>query len=93
MDSTVALSLFTLALLVGAVGCASDPPGESPSTAPPSTDTASAPSGTSAAPDLPAGLPTVRIGRVEFVTDYDAALAHARETDQLLWLHFGENPG
>lgn len=89
MDSTVAFALIALALLIGAAGCASDPPGESPSP----DALPSRPSEPSAPPDLSAGLPTVRIGHIDFVTDYDAALSHARKTDQLLWLHFGENPG
>lgn len=36
---------------------------------------------------------TVRIGAIDWYTDYDAALTVAREREQPMWLHFGENPG
>ena len=35
----------------------------------------------------------VRIGRIYWQTDYDAALALARAQNKPLLLHFGENPG
>lgn len=38
-------------------------------------------------------LRTVRIGGIEWFTDYDAALKLARQQVKPLWLHFGENPG
>lgn len=36
---------------------------------------------------------TVRIGRIDWYVDYDAAMQVARDTAKPLWLHFGENPG
>lgn len=36
---------------------------------------------------------TVTIGEVQWYTDYDQAMAVAREQNKPLWLHFGENPG
>lgn len=35
----------------------------------------------------------VRIGSILWYTDYDQALAEARQQGKPLWLHFGENPG
>lgn len=37
--------------------------------------------------------PTVRIGDVNWYTDYDQAMAVAQKQNKPLWLHFGENPG
>jgi hypothetical protein len=36
---------------------------------------------------------TVRIGAIDWYTDYDQAMAVARKAGKPLWLHFGENPG
>lgn len=36
---------------------------------------------------------SVTIGKIEWRTDYDAALKEARQSKKPLWLHFGENPG
>lgn len=35
----------------------------------------------------------VRIGGIDWHTDYDEALQRARELRKPLWVHFGENPG
>ncbi len=35
----------------------------------------------------------VKIGKIDWYVDYDAALAVAKKEKKLLWLHFGENPG
>ncbi len=35
----------------------------------------------------------VRIGRIDWHTDYETALALARQQGKPLWMHFGENPG
>ncbi len=45
--------------------------------------------------DKPAPAPakTVRIGGIDWYTDYDRAHADARTSGKPLWLHFGENPG
>ena len=36
---------------------------------------------------------SVRIGKIEWFTDYDVALRQSRRSGKPLWLHFGENPG
>ena len=36
---------------------------------------------------------TVRIGGIDWYTDYDVAVKIARLDGKPLWLHFGENPG
>ena len=41
----------------------------------------------------PGPLGTVRIGAVDWYTDYDRALDRARARRVALWVHFGENPG
>ena len=35
----------------------------------------------------------VRIGGIDWLVDYDRALAVARQQNKPVWLHFGENPG
>lgn len=40
-----------------------------------------------------AGPKRVKIGKIDWYVDYDAALAVAKKEKKLLWLHFGENPG
>jgi hypothetical protein len=35
----------------------------------------------------------VKIGEITWFTDYDEAMAYAREQNKPLWLHFGEDPG
>lgn len=39
------------------------------------------------------GATLVRIGGIDWYSDYDQALARAKEVQKPLWLHFGENPG
>lgn len=41
----------------------------------------------------PAGAETVRIGGIDWHTDYSTAQKLARREHKPLWLHFGENPG
>jgi hypothetical protein len=41
----------------------------------------------------PAGAETVRIGGIDWHTNYDAARKVAQREHKPLWLHFGENPG
>lgn len=40
-----------------------------------------------------ADLATTRIGKIDWYTDYDAAVELARSLDKPLWVHFGEDPG
>ncbi|MEW6279456.1 MAG: hypothetical protein AB1758_12575 [Candidatus Eremiobacterota bacterium] len=42
---------------------------------------------------LPSRADTVRIGGIDWQTDYDQAVQVARREGKPLWLHFGENPG
>ena len=36
---------------------------------------------------------TVRIGEIDWYTDYDASVKLAKLEGKPIWLHFGENPG